>query len=159
MELLDLGVSTLISVGERMRDQMSQAGQICLYLPRSNSDWFADDVPKFCRVGGCRYWHTEPKQIWRHRDGHFSDRHGYLCPNRTGTCRNPGWDFRRSDAVIVHCRGSLECTRALEDNRGKIPCWGTPASEEDLRPEDRRFHIPYEAFDGRTRRSRGRGRF
>jgi len=44
MELLDPGVSSLISVGERTRDQMSQVGQIYVYLPRSNSDRFADET-------------------------------------------------------------------------------------------------------------------
>lgn len=107
------------------------------------------DVPGFCRVKRCPYWHTDPKQLKRHRDNHFLDRHGYRCPNQTNTCPSPGWNYRRRDAVNVHCKRFEACGRALEANQGKIMYWGTPATERDLIPEDPSFHIPYKRFDGR----------
>jgi len=42
--------------------------------------------------------------------------------------------------------------QVLEDNGGKPPRREILVTEGDLRPEDRRFHIPYERFDGRTGR-------
>ena len=75
------------------------------------------DVPHFCRMGGFFYWHTEPKQVKRHRDTHVSDRYGWLCPNWTGTCPSLGGNFRRRDAVHAHCRRSLACASVLGQRR------------------------------------------
>jgi len=112
------------------------------------------EVPIFCRVGTCRYWHTDPGQIWRHRDTHFENRYGFLCPNQD-TCPSQGSDFRCRDGVVAHCKGSSRCGVTLEADGEVIRCWGTPATEEDLRPNDPMFHIPYKGFDGRTGRGGG----
>ena len=94
----------------------------------------------------CRYWHTSLKQVKRHRDSHFKDRYGYMCPDPS--C--PGKSFTRHDGVNRHCHDSPKCAKFLEVNGGKIECWGTPANETDLVPQNPEFHIPYYAFDGRT---------
>lgn len=109
------------------------------------------EVPHFCRVGDCRHWHTELKQIKRHRDAHFEDRYGWMCPNQT-TCPSGGGNFRRKDAVNVHCRKHRGCSEALRANGGRIDRWGIPANEGDLVPYDPTFHIPYRGSDLRTRR-------
>jgi len=110
------------------------------------------DDPLFCMVGDCRYWHTDPKQIGRHRDRHFSDR-GYLCPNQTDTCPSRGHRFSRSDAVNVHCKTYKMCGDSLEANNRVIQRWGSPVAGDDLRKYDPNFHIPYKFFDGRNGRS------
>ena len=110
-------------------------------------------APIFCRVGDCRYWHTDPKRVERHRDNHFQDRHVYLCPNQTGTCPALGGTFKRRDAVGVHCKRNPVCRKFLEANEGIISRRRVSVTEEELRPHDPDFHKPYETFDGRTGRS------
>ena len=109
-------------------------------------------VPHFCRVGDCPYWNTELKQVKRHRDTHIKARYGWLCPNQIGTCPSSGKDFRRRDAVSVHCRKFRACRETLKVNGGKIECWGSPANDGDLVPHDPGYHIPYRMYDGRIRR-------
>ena len=111
------------------------------------------EAPHFCRVGRCLYWHTELKQVKRHRDTHFGDRYGWLCPNQTDSCKSQGADFRRRDAVNAHCRSRPECLEVLKANGGKIEYWGTPANDQDLvRYDPGGLHIPYRISDGRGRR-------
>jgi len=121
--------------------------------------WTVTDLlgekPIFCRVGTCRYWHMDPRQVKRHRDTHFERRYSFLCPNRA-TCPSRGGSFRRRDGVGVHCKRSPQCGDALRANGGTIWLKGTPATEEDLQPYDPTFHIPYERFDGRTGRGGGK---
>lgn len=107
------------------------------------------DYPIFCRVGYCHYWHTDPKQVKWHRDGHFCDRFGYLCPNQAGTCPSSG-KYKRKDGVTTHCKRSPECERALQANNGEIKQWGTAPNERDLVPYDPTFHKPYRSCDGRN---------
>ena len=83
-----------------------------------------DRSPVFCRVELCLYWHTDSKQVRRHRNSHFPGRLGYLYPNKTSTCTGQGHGFKRRDAVKVHCRRSTECGRALLANNGRILQWG-----------------------------------
>ena len=109
-------------------------------------------TPIFCRVGSCLYWHTDLKQVRRHRDGHFGDRYGYLCPNDAETCRKKGESFRRRDGVIAHCRTSPACAAALAFKGKKILHWGSPATDEDLVPYDPEFHKPDLNFYGGTGR-------
>ena len=109
----------------------------------------------FCRVANCRYWHTDPRQVRRHRDTHFGHRFGFVCPNEF-TCPSQGGNFRRRDAVNAHCKRSPLCGEALKANQGEILSWGTPTTEEDLRPRDPEFDVPYMRFDGRTGRSGGK---
>ena len=115
------------------------------------------EEPVFCMVGDCRYWHTDPKQVRRHRDSHFLDRFGYLCPNQENTCPSLGLHFRRRDSVQAHCRRYKACGDILKGNSQIIPCQGTPAAEADLRPYNPNFHIPYKRSDGRSRRSGRKG--
>lgn len=110
------------------------------------------DKPLYCMVGDCRYWHTDPKQIGRHRDSHFLDR-GYLCPNQTDTCPSRGRLFIRSDTVNVHCKTYIMCGNSLEAKNRVIQRWGSPVAGNDLREYDPNFHIPYKNFDGRNGRS------
>jgi len=109
-------------------------------------------APVFCRVGDCRYWHTDPKTVKRHRDNHFQDGHVYLCPNQTGTCPALGGTFKRRDAVGVHCKRHPVCRKFLEANGGIISRRVVIVTEDELRPHDPNFHKPYEIFDGRTGR-------
>lgn len=113
------------------------------------------EEPIFCRVRTCRYWHTDPRQVRRHRDNHFEHRYGFVCPNQA-TCPSLGGNFRRRDAVGVHCKRSPLCGDALKANGRRIQHWGTPATEEDLRSYDPNIHIPYKMFDGRTGRGGGK---
>jgi len=106
------------------------------------------EMPIFCRIGNCQYWHIDTKQVKRHRNTHFRSRYGFLCPNRTDTCPSVGGDFRRSDGVNEHCKRSPECGAVLEAEGGEIGYWGTPATEEDLVPYDPEFHKPYRGFFG-----------
>ena len=117
------------------------------------------EEPVFCKVGDCLYWHTDPKQVKRHRNDHFWYRHSYLCPNQTDTCPHLGSDFRRREAVNAHCKRFSTCGDFLEANGGIIRRWGTPVTEQELRPYDPNFHKPYEIFDGRTGHSGGRGHY
>jgi len=112
------------------------------------------DKHLFCMVEECRYWHTNSKQIKRHRDRHFYDRgFGYLCPNQTDTCPRPGHRFSRSDAVNVHCKKFKKCGEILKAKNRVVQHLGTPAMTKDLRPYDPNFHIPYKKYDGRNQRS------
>ena len=97
----------------------------------------------FCRVGQCLYWHTDSKQIWRHRNAHFRGRYGWLCPNRTDTCPNFKSDFARRDEVWEHCKKFSKCGDALRVNSGKIKCWGNPANNGDLVDYNPEYHISY----------------
>ena len=128
---------------------------------KDSDSWTIADLrwekPIFCRVANCPYWHTELKQVKRHRDGHFWGRCGFFCPNRADTCPRLGKSFKRRDAVNVHCRKSPVCADVLEANNGGIHRWGTPVTEGDLRPYNPKFHVPYKIFDGRTGRSCGKG--
>jgi len=114
------------------------------------------EVPTFCRVGTCRYWHTDFRQVKRHRDTHFEHRFGFLCPNQAA-CPSQGGDFRRCDGVGAHCKRFPLCGEVLKANGGRIQRWGNPATEEDLWPRNPMFHIPYKKFDGRTGRGGGSG--
>ena len=147
---LVLGPSTSSPVFEDSYDQWGSNGN------GDDCGTIADldgEEPAFCMVGDCRYWHMDPKQIRRHRDSHFSDRFGYLCPNQEGTCPSLGLHFRRRDSVNAHCKRYKACGDALKTNDRIIQCWGTPAAETDLRSYDPNFDIPYKKFDGRNGRS------
>ncbi|KAF9643649.1 hypothetical protein BDM02DRAFT_1374627 [Thelephora ganbajun] len=120
---------------------------------------FGNKVPLFCRVGECLYWHTDPKQVRRHRNSHIEDHFGFLCPNQTITCPRLGRDFRRKDGVNVHCWKYPTCGEALRANKGKIRRWGTLPGKQELRPYDPAFHKPYRNFDGRTGHRTGRRSF
>ena len=126
---------------------------------KGRNSWSVADLrgeePFYCRVGDCRYWHTDSRQVKRHRDTHFERRYGFVCPNQA-TCPSRGGSFRRRDAVGAHCKRSPLCGDALEASNGMIWFWGTPATEGDLWPYDPKFHIPYKRFDGRTRRGGGK---
>jgi len=56
------------------------------------------EVPLFCWVGRCQYWHTDRKQIKRHRDIDFP---GIRITSRSSAI---GLHFRYKDAVVEHCR-------------------------------------------------------
>ena len=98
------------------------------------------DATNFCRVGDCKYSHKVPRQVRRHRETHFPLRHGWFCPNRTVTCPSLGKDFRRRDAVKVHCDKYPACRKAFQAKNGEIQDWGDPVSEEDLVPYNPEFH-------------------
>ena len=109
-------------------------------------------VPRFCLVGQCLYWHTSATQVKRHRDTHFVDRYGWLCPNQTDTCRNRGGDFNRRDGVKAHCAKFPACREAFRANGGRVECWGTPANYGDLVPYNPQVHLPYRTSDGRKQK-------
>jgi len=102
--------------------------------------------PIFCRVGECRYWHTDLKRIKQHRDSHLWNL-GYLCPNQKDNCPHSETIFTRRDAVISHCKQFPVCGKFLEANGGIIP-----RPEEGLRPYDPNFHKPRETTGGWTGR-------
>ena len=119
--------------------------------PRMVTHLCREVASMFCRYRTCRYWHTDPRQVKRHRDTHFEHRYGFVCPSQA-TCPSQGGNFRRRDAVGAHCKRFLLCGDALKAGGGLIWLRGVPATEEDLQPYDPKFHIPYERFDGRTGR-------
>ena len=108
------------------------------------------EVAHFCRVGPCIYWHTDLKQIKRHRDTHFEARYGWLCPNQTIACPWFGKNFRRRDQVHSHCKRFSQCRETLIRNGGKVECRGSPADDRDLVPYDPKYHVPYWGSDGRN---------
>ena len=157
--LIDLG--GYLDQGDEKAELESPRGPTTADLAPGDHDGSGDslitadlqsDVPVFCQVGRCRYWHTDRKQVKRHRDLHFSGRFWWLCPNETGTCPSPMWHFRRKDSVIKHCRKHPRCGVELEAKERNVRRQGEWASENDLAPYDPTFHIPYRNFDGRTRR-------
>lgn len=115
---------------------------------------FRGEEPIFCWVRACRYWHTDPRQVMASK--HPLRTSLRFCMSEPSHLPQPGGDFRRPDAVGVHCKKYLPCGDALKANGGRIHHWGTLATEGDLQPYDPNFHIPYERFDGRTGRSGGK---
>jgi hypothetical protein len=119
-------------------------------FPGELVDLRRDQKPFFCRVGQCLYWHTDAKQVRRHRGDHFSSRGGWSCPNRSETCDKwlGGYSFKRKDSVQAHCRRSTACGVALQATNGVVPRWGVPVTGQDLVRYDPTVHKPYQRTCG-----------
>jgi hypothetical protein len=96
--------------------------------------------PIFCSAGDCLYWHTRIARVTSHRNTHYPDRGGFLCPNKECPRSKQDNGFLRPGAVTGHCMKAPACHDAFRAKLGKMDTWGTPATEGELREYDPAYH-------------------